>query len=54
MSLLLNDSDESSEEVVEVPNIQVNDKPRRTRNIPKRLQQCELHNENEVNEERKC
>lgn len=54
MSLLLNDygdTNESYKEDVEVPNVNVNQRPQRIRNIPRKLQECEMKNDNEVGEE---
>lgn len=33
---------------MDVPNIEVNKRPQRTMSIPRRMQECELNNENEV------
>lgn len=54
ISSLLSDNDncdESSDEEVEKPNVKVGDRPRRTRNISFRLQNCEPVNEYDVTEE---
>lgn len=50
VSSLLNDngdSDESFEKDMEVPTVKVNYKPKRTKNITRRLQECEFNIDNE-------